>query len=371
MQTRLQLLHSWTRQLQQLLPTLRVTRVRVLALFSLGLLWAETCAVGRVAASLPVAVRDLSSERRLRRWLANEQVDVWPCWEPLAHALVAQHGQRAVLLGLDPTTQTNRATIMVVGMCVHRRILPLAWTVLPNQTAWAQPQHVYITQLCQRVADLLPVGTRVTLVADSGLASVELVDLCRQLGWDYVLRLSVDAKQGMHVRLADGDVVPAWSLVRGKRQRWFGTVDAFKAHGWRTLELSIVWPRRHAQPWVLISSRPAGPARVREYRRRMRIEAFFEDCKTRGWHLERSHLADHARLDRLLLVLVLAVWWLALLGQQVIKDGLRAQFDRHDRRELSVVRLGRRWVGWLLDREQLPPLPFVHRPHGWTCRWSF
>jgi hypothetical protein len=370
MQTRLQLLHSWTRQLQQLLPTLRVTRVRVLALWSLGLLWAETCAVGRVAASLPLVVRDQSTERRLRRWLANEQVEVWPCWEPLARAFVAQHGQREVLLGLDPTSQTTRATIMVVGILVHRRILPLAWTVLPNQTAWAHPQHVYIAHLCQRVTSLLPFGSQVTLVADSGLASVELVDLCGTLGWDYVLRLSVDAKQGMHVRLANGAVAPAWSLVRGKRQRWFGTVDAFKAHGWRTVELSIVWPRRHAQPSVLISSRLAGPARVREYRCRMRIEAFFEDCKTRGWQLERSHLASHARLDRLLLVLVLAVWWLAVLGQQVIKAGLRAQFDRHDRRELSVVRLGRRWVGWLLDRAHPPPLPFVQRAGIWTGRWS-
>ena len=56
MQTRLQLLHSWTRQLQSLLPQLRVTRVRVLALLSLGLLWAGGIQLGRVAAQFPLAV---------------------------------------------------------------------------------------------------------------------------------------------------------------------------------------------------------------------------------------------------------------------------------------------------------------------------
>jgi hypothetical protein len=373
MQTRLQLLHSWTSQLQQLLPTTRLTQVRVLALFSLGLLWAESTTLLRIAARLPLAVQDLSTEKRLRRWLANAHLDVAPCWDPLAQALVARQGQRDLLLVLDPTTQTQVATVVMLGLVVQRRALPLAWRVLPNQTAWDTTQQAVIAGLCQRVAAVLPLGTTVTLVADSGLASVDLLDLCGDLGWHYVLRLSVDAQQGVHVRLADGTVCPAWSLVRGRRQRWFGHVQTFKAHGWRPVDVSIVWPARYDQPWVLISDRPAGAARVREYRRRMRIEAFFEDCKARGWELERSKLTDRARLDRLLLVVALASWWQHLLGAQVIKRGVRRWFDRPGRRDLSLARLGRRWMGYLLDRDHLPPLPFRYcaAGHHWTCRWAF
>jgi hypothetical protein len=373
MQTRLQLLHSWTTQLQQLLPSTRLPRVRVLALFSLGLLWAESTSLVRIAASLPLGVQDHSTERRLRRWLANVHLDVAQCWDPLARALVARQDQREVLLVLDPTTQTSVATIFTLGLVVHRRALPLAWRVLPNQSAWGTSQQAVIAALCRRVAVVLPWGTTVTLVADSGLTSVDLVDLCRELGWHYVLRLSVDAQQGVHVRLADGTVCPAWRLVRGRGRRWFGTVQTFQAHGWRQMELSSVWPARHEQPWVLISDRPAGPARVREYRRRMRIEAFFEDCKSRGWDLERSKLTERARLDRLLLVVALASWWQHLLGAQVIKCGWRRWFDRTDRRDLSLARLGRRWMGYLLDRDHLPPLLFRSCPacRQWTCRWAF
>ena len=373
MQTRLQLLHSWTSQLQQRLPAVRLTRVRVLALVSLGLIWAESTALVRMAASLPLGVQDLSTERRLRRWLTTAHLDVAQCWDPVAQALVARQGQREVLLVLDPTTQTRVATIVVLGLVVHKRVLPLAWKVMPQQTAWEESQQAVIAKLCRRVAAVLPLGTTVTLVADSGLTSVALLDLCTALGWHAVLRLSVDAQQGVHMRLADGTICPAWHLVRGKRQRWFGTVDTYKAHGWRRVELSIVWPRRFAQPWVLLSDRPAGPARVREYRRRMRIEAFFEDCKGRGWDIERSKLTDRTRLDRLLLGVALASWWLALLGLRVMRRGYRRWFDRPERRDLSVARLGRRWLGYLLERDHLPPLPFrwCASLHRWTCRWAF
>ena len=76
MQTRLQLLHAWTRQLQTMLPGMRITRVRNLALLSLGLLWAECVSLGRIAAMLPCTVTDLSTETRLRRWISNHCMPV-------------------------------------------------------------------------------------------------------------------------------------------------------------------------------------------------------------------------------------------------------------------------------------------------------
>lgn len=223
--------------------------------------------------------------------------------------------------------------------------------------------------MCRRVHQALPTDTTVTLVVDRGLVSADLIDLCEQLGWHYVMRLSVDAKQGLHVRLTDGRVVPAWSLVTGPGQRWTGTVDAFQAQHWRRAQLTIHWNRRYTEPWLLLSCRPAGCDRVREYRRRTQVEAFYEDWKSRGWHLEASKLADRNRINRLLLALVLAIWWCHLLGLQVIRRGLRRRFDRSDRRDLSVLRLGRRWIQALLDAGDLPPLPFRYHDQGWSCRW--
>jgi hypothetical protein len=370
MQTRLELLHTWTVQLQQLVPAMRVTRIRVLALLTLGVIWAESSSLPRIAAAVPLPVQDLSSERRLRRWLANRRVAVTPTWQVLLGALLARLGHREVLLVFDPTPYTDRQTLLVLGLVVHKRVLPVAWHVVPGKDTWRHSTTRYLARLCRRVRAVLPAGTTVTLMVDRGLASADIIDLCHDLGWHYVMRLSVDATQGVHVRHADGTVGPAWDLVAGRGRRWQGSVETFKAAGWRAAKLTIVWPRRYDQPWLLLSDREAGGDRVREYRRRIQVEAVYEDCKSRGWHLEGSKLRDRNRLNRLLLALFLALWWCHLLGQQVIRSGQRHRFDRPNRRDLGVLRLGRRWMHYLLDREQLPALPFRWQAGRWGCRWQ-
>jgi hypothetical protein len=369
MQPRLELLPSWTAQLQGLLPDLRLTRLRVLALFSLGLVWAETTTLGRIAATLPLTAHDLSTERRLRRWLANPTMAVVPTWQPLLSALVARLGQREVLVVFDPTPYRDAWTILMLSLVVHRRTVPLAWHVVPQQERWPQPTWRYLERLCQRVAQALPPGVTVTLLADRGLTSAGLIDLCSRLGWHDCLRRNAGPHHGPLARRPDGTTAPVWDLVGGPGQRWEGRVALFQEAGWRTVHLTIRWPRHATEPWLLVSDRPPGTVRVAEYRRRVHCEAFYQDTKSRGWHLEASRLTDRNRLNRLLLVLALAAWWVLLLGQQVIRRGLRRQFDRRHRRDVSLLRLGRRWVQELLDHDALPPLPFRYHAGHWSLRW--
>lgn len=68
MQTRVQLLHSWTHHLQILPPHVRRPRVRVLALCSLALCWTELTVLVRLAAALPLPANDLSTERAGAGW---------------------------------------------------------------------------------------------------------------------------------------------------------------------------------------------------------------------------------------------------------------------------------------------------------------
>ena len=108
---------------------------------------------------------------------------------------------------------------------------------------------------------------------------------------------------------------------------------------------------------------------MREYRRRAQVEATDEDSKRRGFDQERSKVRDRERFDRLLLALYLALWWAAQLGLRVIRGGRRRRFDRADRRDLGVVRLGRLGMEEALLHDHCPPLPFHHRQTGWRYAW--
>jgi len=62
---------------------------------------------------------------------------------------------------------------------------------------------------------------------------------------------------------------------------------------------------------------------VQAYAWRMRVEATFQDSKSRGFNIEASWIVDRTHLDRLLLALFLAMWWVSHLAAACIHRGQR------------------------------------------------
>src|SRR5436309_6438702 len=80
----------------------------------------------------------------------------------------------------------------------------------------------------------------------------------------------------------------------------------------------------------------------RYYQKRFRIETFFSDQKSRGFHLHKSHISDPQRLSRLLIAACLAYIWIVYLGSLCEKEGWRSVIHRSDRCDISLFQLGLR-----------------------------
>ena len=70
----------------------------------------------------------------------------------------------------------------------------------------------------------------------------------------------------------------------------------------------------HPEPWIIALSQPPSVHRAFDYGLRWGIEAMFSDFKTRGFNLEDSQITRTDRLDRLVLVLSLALYWAVSTG---------------------------------------------------------
>jgi hypothetical protein len=370
MQTHARLLHDWTRQVEGLLAGVRVTQLRPLALFTLGMVWAGAVNLSAVARALPGPCHPLSTERRLRRWLANGRVQVPVVWAPLLRGLLPRVAGPDVVLVFDPTPVRDRATLLVLSLVIHKRAVPLNWRVMPQQQPWPCALSPSLTAMIAEVQAALPPASTVTVLADRGVIGPTIVDACRAAGWHLVLRLRGGPGDATRVQRASGQIVPLPTLRTQPGQRWAEPVALFKAAGWRAGWLTIYWPRDAAEPWMLFTTRPGGLDRVREYRQRMRVEATYQDWKRRGFGLEQSRITDLERLDRLLLVLVLATWWLYGLGLSVIRHGHRHRYDRANRRDRSLLQLGRAHLVAHLAANRPPPLPFRSTATGCTYRWA-
>jgi len=71
--------------------------------------------------------------------------------------------------------------------------------------------------------------------------------------------------------------------------------------------LAVAWWRSDCQePIYLVSNMDLVEEICMWYKKRFRIETFFSDQKSRGFHLHKSHLADPKRLAHLMVAACLA-----------------------------------------------------------------
>jgi Transposase DDE domain len=66
------------------------------------------------------------------------------------------------------------------------------------------------------------------------------------------------------------------------------------------------WAKGCEEPVYLVSNLASGHAACHYYQKRYRIETFFSDPKSRGFHLHKSHISKADRLSRLLIACCLA-----------------------------------------------------------------
>lgn len=98
------------------------------------------------------------------------------------------------------------------------------------------------------------------------------------------------------------------------------------------------------EPWYLISNAEPALELVWSYGRRFCCEQLFRDQKAGVFQLAGSGLRDPERIDRLLLVVDIAVLTSSLQGNALSLAGLRRQVDPHWRRGLSFLRIGLLWL---------------------------
>ena len=92
---------------------------------------------------------------------------------------------------------------------------------------------------------------------------------------------------------------------------------------------------------------------------RFRIEELFLDSKSGAFEFEESKIRAPKALERLYLVVALALLFATVHGMTVQLKGLRTQVDPHWERGLSYLKIGIRWLKGVLHkgRDLFSPAP--------------
>ena len=296
-------------------PDLHGKRIDALAGATLGVMAGASLAVAMIGQALAQA-RGLVTKHAVKqvdRLMSNSGVDVWDSfvrWVP------QQVGTRHdILVAMDWTDfdRDGQSTLVLSLVTGHGRASPLLWLTVWKEEI-ATRRNDYEDACLRRLAELVPPGCRVTILADRGFGDQKLFAFLGELGFGYVIRF----RGNIHVTDADGQTRPASEWVgRGGRARKLRHARV-TAQGRKVGAVVCVHAKGMKEPWCLAASDPDATAAVlvNQYARRWTIEPGFRDTKDLrfGMGLSSTRIGEPTRRDRLLLVSAFAMALLTLLG---------------------------------------------------------
>ena len=248
-------------------------------------------------------------EQWLRRLLSNPLIDSGGVLEPFARRMLeeAATAGQTILLSMDQTDLGDRFAILMIRVRCGDRSLPLAWRIEAGE---ANMGFTGQQGLLERVRSWLPEGAAVMLLADRFYPSAALFEWLIAAGWPYRLRL----KGNLLVDVGGAGVVTTGDLATGGRERYEANAYLFDAG----VPMAIgVWQESgHPEPWIIAMECPPNRAAVKDYGARWAIEPLFSDFKSRGFRLEDTQLEAPKRLDGLILIRALAMYWCVRAGQE-------------------------------------------------------
>ncbi len=136
-----------------------------------------------------------------------------------------------------------------------------------------------------------------------------------------------------------------------------GSGVGFPQANYALVQVIAWWEAGYAEPLYLVTNLTAKAKACGWYRKCAHIETCFSDQKSRGFQVHKSHLADPARLARLMIAACLAYLWLIYLGALAARTHWRRVIHRTDRCDLILFQLGLRLLEHFLN--EALPIPVI------------
>jgi hypothetical protein len=292
-------------ELKRRLPNQRKTQRTKLALLVATMLDVRSANLMDLAAGLPrEADRTDMRYQWITRLLGNPLVISDEIMEPFSREVLerAAASDEPLTLILDQSKVSDRHQVLMLALRCGERALPLAWRVEAGAIGFETQKA-----LLDAVAPWLPAQAKVRLMGDRFYGTADLIGWCQERTWDYRLRLKGN------LVVFDGTGKTTTGKCAKDRVHYLENVELTGRRA-RT-HIGIIQDPGHAEPWIIAMSEQPGYLRTLEYSQRWGIEPMFSDFKSRGFGIENTQLRYADRLDRLILVMALALYVAVSTGQ--------------------------------------------------------
>ena len=303
------------------MPHLSKPQAAVLALWSVGMVLARSCALTAVSLFLAKGLerkpntvrqqlREWCYEAQAKRGKPRQELSVETCFASLLAWVLSWWEGTQLALAVDATTLGQRFVVLVVRVLYRGCAIPVAGTVLA-----ATEKHAWRGEwlrMLRQVRAVVPRRYFVSVLADRGLYARWLFQRIVGLGWPPLLRINTGGTfrpaQSVHYR-------PLRELVPPPGTQWVGTGTAVQGPR-RRLNCTLLarWDEGYRDPWLLLTDLAPSAGEACGYGLRAWIEQGFKVTKRGGWQWQRTRMSDPQRAARLWLAVAVAPLWLLGVG---------------------------------------------------------
>lgn len=290
------------------------------------------------------ATKAQSFERRWQRFVSNQRIRVRSLYVPLVLGAIKNWHSQRLYLALDTTMLWNRFCIIHISIVCGGRAVPFLWKVLEHKSSTvAFAEYKLMLKLATK---LLSSYSNIMLLADRGFANHELVNWLQNSSWHYCLRLPCDViLHGVRkhpIELKYLCPPKAEAILCQNVGLWLG--------GKYRCNAVLANVRGVKEPWAVITDENPSLQTLWQYGLRFRVEELFLDSKSGVFQLEDSKIRHAKALERLYLIVALALLFATCHGMTLQLKGLRTQVAPHWKRGLSYLKIGLRWLKGVLHK---------------------
>lgn len=285
----------------------------------------------QIAQAFQSPVKEESVYRRVQRFFKEFSFDM--SFIVVLACKFFTWGEKCVLL-LDRTNwKWGKTHINILVLSIeHLGIgIPIFWSVLNKGGSSSTKDR---TKLLKRVIKAIGKDKIRVLLADREFIGEGWFQFLIKQKIPFVIRV----KQNFMVHgLRKGYAVPIGTLTRhlGRKKKLINQRIVLWNH---PLFASVEYSKGAKEPMIVVSNENF-PSPIETYRWRWGIETLFCCLKSRGFHLEDTHMIDPEKIEKLLFILAIAVCWAYKIGELQARRKPIA-IKKHGRKIKSVFRLG-------------------------------
>lgn len=347
---------------QKVMPNFRLSRQKSLAAATLGCLKNPEGRLTDMARGMETKINLRDRLKRISRFLGNRAVSVEKLSVDILQWLICRQGSLMPIVVLMDWTREHGENVLMLSIKWGQRSIPFYWVAVCDGQLKGKLVAIEITalgHLRQWIRD-----RAVIVIADRGFERKEFYQALIRNRLDFIIR----AQGKTHIR--ENNTWHALSEIKMNTEKAKDLGEVLFSKSGR-ITLRVIGKKAKVKGiwslWYLTTSLKEERAEevVSYYQRRMGIEATFKDLKTTlGWGRQWL-IKDSKRLERYLLILVMAMVVAMITAERKVAfvDRLKVSLEKAWRgsEPVSFVQLGL----WLIQR--LPSSwVMIHPRKGWS-----